>query len=183
MTAALPTFTLKGSVFDLPSVDNPTALSAMVLTPNTRGQVVSIGSDLHRPEPITVDFDDDGAMNGGAGVELLAALDSLEEPLQWSVQVIADRGFPRAPMPFWFQAPPAGETIWLGDISPSPLLSPTGITRGPRGVDDVKAVGNAIQFEFHGEPVGDPIPLAISGIDCGEFGTNRDGSYIDGGTL
>jgi hypothetical protein len=181
----IPTFTLRGSALDLLDVTDPQGLDSITLTPNTRGQVISIGSDLHRPEPVTVTLDENGAINGTAGIELLAndpAL-GLADPLQWQVQVNTSAGFIRRPTAFWFTAPDDGEIAYLGDISSAPLLSPTGIARGPRGVDGVVPVGDSIQFQFRGDPVGDPIPLWISGIDCGEFGTSRDNGTIDGGSL
>jgi hypothetical protein len=181
----IPTFTLKGSAFDLLDVTDPQGLDSITLTPNTRGQVISIGSDLYRPEPVTVELDGSGAINGSAGVELLAndpAL-SLAAPLQWQVQVNTSAGFTRRPKPFWFTAPDDGEIAYLGDLSAAPLLSPTGITRGPRGVDDVVVDGDYLQFQFHGDPVGDPIPLWVAGVDGGEFGTPHDQNHIDGGSL
>lgn len=181
----LPKFTLKGSAFDVFDVNDPDALKKLVLTPNTRGQMVSVGGDLHRPEPIDVDLDEDGRINGGNGIQLLAALDSLDQPLQWNVQVVTDAGFPRQPRSFSFDAPAPGETVYLGDVAPVPLLSPTGITRGPRGVDDVALSEDtlSVHFTFQGEQVGADIPIFVQGIDCGEFGTARNGITIDGGSL
>lgn len=176
----VPTFRLKGSALDLLDVTDPTGLKAIILTPNTRGQVVSIGADLYRPEPVAVDLDQDGGLNGDDGIELLAALEALESPLQWNVQIVAEAGFPRPPASFWFDAPAAGQVVYLGSVSPSPQVSPTAITRGPRGVDDVVVVGNAVQFRYLGDPVGDPIPLWISGLFGGTPSSTADG-YISGG--
>jgi len=155
----VPSFTVKGSAYDLVGMDVD-ALHSIRFTPNTSGQVLSIGGDLYRAEPVTVLLDPDGRMNAGAGVRLLAALDTLTDPLQWSVQVYGGTGFTRTAAKFWFDAADAGTTVWLGDLSPTPQVSPTGITRGPAGVDDVALVnGNALQFLFRGDAVGDPISL------------------------
>ena len=175
----IPTFVVKGSALDLVGVDSD-ALESITFTPNTRGQVVSIGADLYRPEPVTVTLDTDGRMNGGDGVELLAALDSLDDPLMWRIQAYGGDGFARRSTSFWFIAPSDGETVWLGDITPSPQVSPTGITRGPRGVDDVVLDGNEVQFRFQGQPVGDPIPLWLNGI-FGGFPSSTPVGVIFGG--
>jgi hypothetical protein len=177
----IPAFTLTGSAYDLIGTE-ATGLDSLTLTPNTRGQSVRIGGDLYRPEPVTVTLDPDGQMNGGDGVELLAALDSLDSPLQWNVQVFGGTGFARQGVSFWFDAPLAGSTVYLGDVSPTPQVSPTGITRGPIGFDDITIEGSAVQFRLHGDPIGTPVPLWISGIFGGKPDTVFDGTtYIFGG--
>ena len=131
----IPTFVLKGSALDLLDTDDPTALDSITLTPNTRGQMVSIAGVLYRPEPITITLDEDGTINGDVGVTLLANDPTLEleSPLQWHVQLATSEGFPRQPKPFWFEAPEDGDVVQLGDVSVVPLLTPQGLTRGPKG--------------------------------------------------
>ncbi len=184
----IPTFTLKGSALELLDTDDPTALDSITLTPNTRGQTVSIGGVLYRPEPITVTLDEDGTINGQLGVRLLANDPSVEldSPLQWRVQLTTSEGFPRQPKPWWFEAGAANTTVLLAEVSPSPLLSAQGMTRGPRGVDDIRVVGTPdalrLEFLFGGETVGDPIDLYIAEVDGGTPYDTSDG-FIDGGTI
>lgn len=180
----IPTFTLTGSALDLLDTDDPTPLESVTLTPNTRGQVVSISGVLYRPEPITVTLDEDGKINGDTGIELLANGDDvdLEAPLQWQVQVNTTTGFPRQPKAFWFEAGVDGEIVNLGDVSVSPLLAAQGVSRGPRGVDDLQVDGDFLRFYFRGDPVGDPIPVAVTQLDGGTPYSTGIGT-IDGGTL
>ena len=132
----LPTFTLKGSALDLLSVTSPTRLQSITLTPNTRGQVLAISGTVYRPEPVTVVLDSNGAINGSTGVVLLAndASLNLTTELQYKVTLIASAGFPRPPREFWFTAPAAGSTAYLGDLSATPPTTPTGYTRGATGL-------------------------------------------------
>jgi len=180
----LPTFTLKGSALDLLSVTSPTRLQSITLTPNTRGQVLAISGTVYRPEPVTVVLDSNGAINGSTGVALLAndASLNLATELQYKVTLVAAAGFPRPPREFWFTAPAAGTIAYLGNLSATPPTSPTGYTRGPIGVDDVRVDGDYLQFYLNNDPVGDPIPLLVSAVDGGTPSTTSQGS-IDGGTL
>jgi hypothetical protein len=175
-----PTFTLKGSVLDLPDV--PAAIESVTLIPNTKGQMVGVDGNLIRPKSQTFTLDETGQLGEGDGIELLANDESLNlaSPLQWSVQVNASDRLVR---PFWFVAANAGETVFIGDVSATPFQAAQGITRGPRGFDDVVVAGDALQFRFHGEDVGDPIPLWVTQLDGGQFGSAHDQSYVDGGQL
>jgi hypothetical protein len=177
-----PAFVLKGSVLDLPDVNDPEALQSVTFTPNTRGQMVGVDGNLIRPKPQTFTLDSSGRLGGSAGIQLLAndsAL-NLDTPLQWSVQVNTSD---RQPKPFWFVAPDDAETVFIGDVAAVPFLGAQAITRGPRGVDDVVVAGDALQFRLHGEDVGDPIPLWVTQLDGGQFGSAHDQSYVDGGQL
>jgi len=178
-----PAFTLKGSVLDLPYVTSPEGLKSVTFIPNTAGQMVGAGANLIRPQATTYDLDASGRLGGNTGIQLLANDEALNlaTPLQWSVQVNTEDGL--RPRRFWFVAPDAGETVWIGDVSAAPLQAAQALTRGPRGVDDVVVVGNSIQFRLHAEDVGDPIPLWVTQLNGGEFGSAHDQSYVDGGQL
>jgi len=176
----LPQFNLRGSVLDLPDVNTPEGLKSVTFTPNTSGQMVGAGNNLIRPKATNFDLDGSGRLGGANGIYLLAndASLNLSTPLQWSVQVNTADGL--RPRRFWFVAPDAGETVWIGDVAAAPFQAAQALTRGPRGVDDVVLAGDSIQFLFHGDPVGDPIPIWGGDIDGGTVSTTSD-SDIDGG--
>jgi hypothetical protein len=184
----IPTFTLTGCALDLLDTTDPAALDSIVLTPNTRGQTVSILGVLYRPEPITVNLDAAGKINGDNGIELLANDDSLDldSPLQWQVQIVTTAGFVWQPKPFWFEAGAADETVLLADVSPAPLMAAQGVSRGPRGVDDLRFTAQGgdllLEFMFRGERVGDAVNLSVPDLDGGNpYATSE--SLIDGGLI
>jgi len=138
----IPTFTLKGNIYDLLDTNNDGSVDTVALTsatvtftPNTKGQFLAIGDNLYRPEAVTVTVDGTGRINGASGVVLLANDDSLNLviPLQWNVSLTMVSDFPRRPRPFWFEAPTAGSSVTLGSVAAIPATTATGFSRGPAG--------------------------------------------------
>ena len=125
---AAPTFTLTtgdGFASRIGTTREELAGAKLTFRTNvTLGGMVVIDEGMELTEKVTVTLDEDGKINGDEGVVLLADDPSLNlgGPLEWQVSFsgVRNRGFAKVVKPWWFDAPPDGESLTLTDVMPPP---------------------------------------------------------------
>lgn len=130
----IPTFTLKlaGGLATLSgATETPLKGKVLVFTSNVREQdILNIDGALRKVLSRRVALDEDGKLNGDAGIDLLAndASLGLENSLEWQVSIEGMRTARWA-----FTAPAAGATVDLATVAPVAGAVATGVIRGPEG--------------------------------------------------